>query len=535
MNNLLTLLKVNFINNLGLNTFLLKGQEHKEKKKAVSKTLIMILAPIAMIYVSAVYSFLLSDMLKEIGGMELLIILGIIGSAASVFITTIYKAQGNLFSLKDFDMLMSLPIKNSVIFASKLMDLLLLNWIFTTCFILPPALIYFNYSSGNIVAFLSILIISILFIPLIPVLLGSICAFIIAFIASRVKFKNLITTIGSMILFLGIFLISFKAQNLLNSLVQNSTGIIDLLSKVYPPAYFLSNALVQESYIELLKFIGVSLIPFIIFIYIFASQFEKINSKLGESYKKVEDYKVSNLEANGQLKALYLKELKGYFSIPIYILNTAFGMLLLIVGAVSIFFMDINTLGAFLGIKEVADKISLFVLGLSVFCIGLSATTPASISLEGKNIWIIKSLPIDERNIFMSKILVCLTITVPALIVTNILFTIGLKFSITTFILNLVVTLLFALVSAVTGLIINLNFINLEWSSPTVVVKQSASVFINMVFTFASIALGVILFLIFKGISIELYMVILAVILLVVLLIEKYFLIKNGREKLYSA
>ena len=53
--------------------------------------------------------------------------------------------------------------------------------------------------------------------------------------------------------------------------------------------------------------------------------------------------------------------------------------------------------------------------------IGIACTSACSISLEGKSLWIIRSLPVDTSTIFAAKIGVNLTITVPISILDSIL------------------------------------------------------------------------------------------------------------------
>lgn len=534
MSNLITLLKADFINNLGFNSFNIKKVNRKEKKKLLTKMILLFLIPIGILYMSGLYSYLISDMLKSMGSMELLIILGIISSSAAVFMTTIYKAQGNLFSSKDLNMLMALPIKNSIIFASKIIELLSLNCIFSACVIIPPSVIYFIYSDINAGVFFAILILSMFFIPLIPVLLGIIVSFIVAFIASKMKHKNLVTIIGSIIVFSIIFILSFKAQDLLNNIVGNSLNIIGGIEKLYPPAAYLTKALVEGNFIELGKFIFISIIPFILFVILFGTQFKKINSRLGESFKKESNYRVTSLETSSQLKALYKKELKSYLSIPVYVLNTAFGMILLLICSVAILFVSPETMSQLIGAPELANQMNLVILGVSIFCIGLSSTTPPSLSLEGKNFWIIKSLPIGAKNVFLSKILVCLTVTIPAIIVANILFSIGLKFTFTQLILNLLVTIIYGVLSSIVGIIINLYFLKLEWSNPVVVVKQSMSVFINMIFTFLTIGVGFLILFLVRSLNLISFLGIVIVLLIALLAISLLFLKRKGVDKFYS-
>lgn len=208
-------------------------------------------------------------------------------------------------------------------------------------------------------------------------------------------------------------------------------------------------------------------------------------------------------------------------------------MLLLIIGAVAIFFVDKNIIATFVGVPGMSNRMGLLILGFMIFFIGLSSTTPSSISLEGKNLWIAKSLPIGEKSIFLSKILLCLTITVPAVILANILFAIGLKFSIVDILWNLVISVLYCFLSAIMGIIINLYFPKLEWSSPTSVVKQSASVFVNMIFTFISIGIPVAIFMELPDIKINTFLGINLGLMILVIVGELILLKSKGRELLY--
>ena len=163
-----------------------------------------------------------------------------------------------------------------------------------------------------------------------------------------------------------------------------------------------------------------------------------------------------------------------------YVMNTSFGMVLLITASIATLFINKETLGELLGYPEIANMIPIAILVILVFTIGLSCTTNSSISLEGNRLWILKSLPIEAKEIFKGKIITNLIITIPAAIVANIIFYIGLKFEIKYLIFNLAISIVFSIVSAVLGLIINLCFPKMDWTNPTTVVKQSASVMITI-------------------------------------------------------
>ena len=302
-----------------------------------------------------------------------------------------------------------------------------------------------------------------------------------------------------MIAVLLIMIVSMNMQSYINAFIANSDSIVKGLSSIYSPAMYLKEALVSYDIVSLIKFILISTVPFLIFVLVFSKTFKVINGKLSESYKKA-NYKVAGLEASSIIKALVTQELRRYFATPIYVMNTAVGMVLLVAAAIATLFVSKETLAVFLGYPEIVNIIPIGVLVVLVFTIGLSCTTNSSISLEGNRLWILKSLPIEPKDIFKGKIITNLIITIPASIIANIIFYIGLKFEIKYLIFNLIISIVFAVISAILGIITNLYFPKMEWTNPTTVVKQSASVLVTILVVF-------ILILVVVGVSIALVQV----------------------------
>ena len=108
----------------------------------------------------------LETVLKPMGYLDLLLIVAVLFSCILSFITSIYKAQGTLFSSKDYDLLMALPIRNSTILTSKILSLMSINYIGTALVIVPASIVYFIYNGSLSWIFFIILIIGLVFIGL---------------------------------------------------------------------------------------------------------------------------------------------------------------------------------------------------------------------------------------------------------------------------------------------------------------------------------------------------------------------------------
>ena len=499
MSNLFILLKNSFINSTGINSLSKGVSTSNEKKKLLITTATLLLIAAVICFMSTTYSIALATVLKPMGYLDLILIVAVLFSCILSFITSIYKAQGTLFSSKDYDLLMALPIRNSTILTSKILSLMFISYIGTALIIVPASIVYFIYNGSLSWIFFIILIIGLIFIPMIPIIAASIIAVAITFVSSRFKHKNIATTIVGMIAVLLIMIVSMNMQSYINAFIANSDSIVKGLSSIYSPAMYLKEALVSYDIVSLIKFILISTVPFLIFVLVFSKTFKVINGKLSESYKKA-NYKVAGLEASSIIKALVTQELRRYFATPIYVMNTAVGMVLLVAAAIATLFVSKETLAVFLGYPEIVNIIPIGVLVVLVFTIGLSCTTNSSISLEGNRLWILKSLPIEPKDIFKGKIITNLIITIPASIIANIIFYIGLKFEIKYLIFNLIISIVFAVISAILGIITNLYFPKMEWTNPTTVVKQSASVLVTILVVF-------ILILVVVGVSIALVQV----------------------------
>ncbi len=496
MNKLKAILKVDLINNYKLNGFSGNLSSTKEKNKMLFASLAMLVGVAAIGYMVAGYAVLMADALEPVGFLELILIMGILVSTMSVFFTSIYKAQGSLFTSRDYDLLMSLPIKNSTILTSKLINLLSLNWIITVFTLVPMSFVYFTRVGNLSYLYFFVVAVGVVVLPLIPTVLAAVLAIIISYFASKFKYKNITTILGTIIMLIGFMAASFYVQNIVEALAAKSSSIIDVVGKIYIPAIYLTHALTDINLIDLFKFVLISSLLFIAFILVFSKSFKQINSRLGETYKK-SDYKIKSLRTNSLLLALTKKEIKTYISTPIYVLNTFIGMLMILAAAISTLFIDGKTLATYLDLPYMKELFPLIILAMMVFSIGMSTTTSSSISLEGKNLWIIKSLPIREKDIFLSKIILNLIVTLPITLLVNIIFFIGLRFSIYSFLWNLIISALYCFMSAGFGLLINLYLPKLDWTSPTDVVKRSASVFISVIVTVlpAGLLMGVFKFL----------------------------------------
>ncbi len=514
MNNIFILIKANITNSWGINKVL------KSKSKAAKIKLGLIGIAIVYVFCALVFSaflmnYELSKILEQLNLLELLISSSIITITLILIIMNSIRIPGYLFSFKDYDLLMSLPLKSRVILSSKMIFIYLTNLMISALVGIPPLIVYGVKTSGGLLYY-CLVIIAVFFIPLIPIAISAFFAYYLGRISSKFKSSNVIMLIGSFIVFIAIMVGSSLVGQINTEVVKNTIPTVTLLNDILFWSKLFIVALTDSNILYLMAFVLVSLIIFSIFIAIYSNGFKSINSKLSEKYK-VTNYKMSELKSSTLMKALYIKELKFYFSSYIYVMNTAIGVLMMTIFSLGIAIFGRDTISKVLEIPMAEAYIVPITIAIFAFCINLTSTTASSISLEGKNLWIIKSLPIKITNILWSKILVNLTLTIPALIINTIIIAVTFKMDVVTIIAVFSVSLLYCLISPVIGILINLYLPKLEWNTHVAVVKQSASVLVNMLVGFLIIVLPGAIFAIINPSNSNLYFGALSIVLLIII------------------
>lgn len=258
-----------------------------------------------------------------------------------------------------------------------------------------------------------------------------------------------------------------------------------MLTRIYYPVGAYTTLIDKFNIIVFIKLLLINIIPFILFILLGGKYYFKIISNSKESIVRKNKNKKEVYKKNSPIRALTIKELKRYFSSPVYMFNTIFGLLLVLVLTILLCIKG-NSIIEMLLSNELNINISIPVIYyvLVLFSCLMTSITSSSVSLEGKTINITKSLPISERDIFKSKIIYPYIIELPFVIISELIFFIIFKVNIIYILLIFSMSISSITLSSILGLVINLKYPKMNASNDTEVVKQSMSsmvaVFINM-------------------------------------------------------
>lgn len=526
MNSFVSLLKYNIINTYGINKVF-----QRKNKKEMLKTIGLGLLFIYLVGLVIIFTDMVAKPAIQLGLGDIILMQGMLLSIGLIGFTSIYKMAGYIFGNKDYNMLCAMPIGSFKIIIIKIITVILPTYLIMLICMVPSFVIY-NMNVETSPLFLIYAIIMLLVMPLIPVSIATFIGTIILYLTSKMKGKNFFTIIFFLIVTIGaIFLPQLMMHNITENIEKYAKSVNDIVYAIYPPAKFYIGALVNGSFKDFTIFIGVSLVIFIVFVLFISKVFNIVNGRLQETTMK-NNYKIGELKESSVINSLVINEIKKLFSMPMVTLNVIIGAIMYVIFGFATIFAGNSVLEQFtsLGIQNI-ELAGMGIVGL--FCLMLTTTTATSISLEGNKLWFLKVMPVDVMEIFKAKIMTNLLITVPGVIVGTILAGIGLKLEVIDIILVMIILLIISILMPMIGLIINLLFPVLNWTSEIAVVKRSMA---TMVMTFGGIGVTFIIGFIYVKIKISLivYFIIIGILALIGIVIAKVILEKWGKEKFLS-
>ena len=459
----------------GMNVFAI----NIKKQNTFSKFVLPFLIAFCLMGVMYSYSEMIMEQLAPVKMEFVLLTLFVIITSILTLVEGIYKSSSLLFNCKDDNLLLSLPISKRTILFIRVFKFYVFELLYNSIFLLPSMIVYAVYTKPSILYYLMSLIGLLLF-PIIPILISCFFGTFITTIASRFKGKNMIQTIITVVLLLGIMYASYNLDNLVINIAKNASSINDFITKIYYPAGAYIELITNFNFLTLLKFIMINL-GFLILIIIFIGKvYFNINSnvksiKIG---KKNTNFKI---KASSPTKAIIKKEFNRFVNSTVFITNAGFGLVLFIIGCIFIV-LKFDSLNDLLKNNEIPitfenikNFMPVILFGFVCFTSFMTSITSSMISFEGKSFSILKSLPISSYKIVKSKVLAALLIMIPCILLGDIVVFIKYKFNLISIILILIASILLPLISETIGIIVNLKYPKMDAKNDTEIVKQSMS------------------------------------------------------------
>lgn len=442
------------------------------------------------------------------------ILLGAFGS--------VFNTYSSLYLAKDNDLLLSMPIQVRHIMTARLLSVYLMGLMYSAIVMVPALIVYWVNVPVSAVTVLGGILLTLL-ISLIVLILSCALGWLVAKISLKLKNRSFITAIISLVFIGAYYFFYFRAQQMISDLIANAVLYgQSILGSAYPLYVF---GRVGEGDAAAMGIASAVVIAvFALTAFAMSKSFLKIATSSCNTRKAV--YREARAQKLSVSQALLIKELKRFSSSSAYMLNCGMGTFILPVCGVLILIKG----GEFLGtiVQVLGDMRGCIpVLICAGICLISSMNNMAapSVSLEGKSLWIVKSLPISAWQILRAKLLMQLLLTAIPTLLCSICASAMLECTAFEHVLVIVMPIAFNIFSACMALFAGIKLPNLNWTNEIVPIKQGGSVAIALFgdWIYAA-ALGGIYFAVSKVISPAIYMMLattitaaLALIILIVL------------------
>lgn len=458
-------------------TYFVNAKTGKARSKAGVAGLFIFFAALMLFLCSAFFGMsLLLGRLFEVGLSWLYYALtGVVSIALGTF-GSVFSTYSTLYMAKDNELLLSMPIPPSKILITRMSLVYGLGLLYSGVVWLPAIVyswIFTSPSAPSVIFGLLLLPVIALFVTVLTCVLG----WVVALIASHVKKKSFLTVVLSLIFFSLYYFVCFRMSDFMETLVTNS-GAVSQGMKTWGNFFYQLGRAADGGIVPMLLFTGITLALFALCFYVLSRSFTHIVTKtptVGKSAVKATAGKAQDVKS-----ALFKRELKRFTASATYMLNCGLQIAILpILTVIAVIKRDAlqEILTAFSSmIPEITPLLPLIVLAVVCLILAIGVISTPSISLEGKHLWILRSMPVTGREVLEAKLRLHVALNIgPAVLAVVVLgWCVAIDWQ--TIVFMAVFVWMYVWLTGEIGLILGLKRPNFNWTMETMPIKQSMNV-----------------------------------------------------------
>jgi len=388
--------------------------------------------------------------------------LGVFGS--------VFNTYSGLYCAKDNDLLLSLPIPVGYILITRLTGVYLMGLMFSAIAMIPAAIVYWIMVPITAASIIGPLVLM-LSVSILVMVLSCILGYGVAILSRKLKNRSMATVVLSLAFIGAYYFVYFKANELISYLVQHAA---EIGGKLKASAYllYLIGRVGEGDALCMAGFLVLSLLAAFLTCWVIAKSFLKIVTSSGNGSRKI--YKTKAARVRKSPAALLYRELSHLGSSANYMLNCAIGTVFMVAGAAVLVIKGKLLTGVIEAMTGGEASLTALLVGTALAVLAsMNDMTAPSVSLEGKSIWVIQSLPVNPWAALKAKLQMQMLLTSAPLLVLQVSSLIVFRIKGAALLWVLVFPQLLVWLMAEFGLLLNLKFPNLKWNSEVVVIKQS--------------------------------------------------------------
>lgn len=408
---------------------------------------------------------------------------GVIAVLFGVF-GSVFNTYTGLYLSKDNDLLLSMPIPVQTIVASRIITVYVMSLVYSAAVSLPSAIVYFVFASLNAAKVVGA-VVSVIGLSVFSATLSCALGWIVAKVSGKLKNKTFLKVLLALVFFALYYFVFFKGNDYIAALAQNAGKYAQAIKSDFYPLYFVGSSACEWLSMAVVNVVNAGL--FVLVYRIISKSFIGIATATSAETKK--KYKAEKGKAKSANAALLAKEFKRLASSSLYLLNACFGVLIMPVGGVALLVKGRDLLAQITQVYAVGQSLCAFV-GIMAVCIMVTMVDTAipSVSMEGKSVWIVKSLPITSWQIIRAKLFVQLILCgVPALFTTVCAF-VAFKCTLWQVVTGVLAIAAFVAAYSLTCMALGIKTANLNWTNEAIPIKQNFAVALAPLFGFVYVA-----------------------------------------------
>ena len=441
-------------------SFFYDPKKGKSRSKFASAAFIVLYALLMVCVLGGMFAFCAYQLANPLraAGLDWLYfaLFGTIGLMFGVF-GSVFNTYAALYKANDNDLLLSLPVPVGSILLSRLLGVYLMGLMFSAVVFVPAAIVYLciDFSVGTLLG----CILGMLSISVFVFVLSCALGWVVAKIASKLKRKSFLTVIISLVFIGGYYYVVNNIPTLLMQFTQYLFGRMSAGNLVSAP----------------LPVFGTAALALLTF-YVMSKSFLKLATASSDTVTAKYN-RNARQKASGVFPALLKREFSRFTASPAYMLNCGFGVIIMPIAGILLLIRGAALRSMLFGLFD-SNTGTIAILAAAAVCLvsTMNDMTAPSVSLEGKTLWILRSMPVTTQQILRAKLAMQLLLSgisvLFAAICTCIAFAVPIGSSIAVILacLSLVVLL------AEFGLFLDLKKPNLNWTTEITPIKQSSSV-----------------------------------------------------------
>lgn len=407
------------------------------------------------------------------------LMLGIIGG--------MFTTYSILYMPRDNELLLSMPVKPSVILASRMLSVYLMIVIYTVLSYVPAVAVFF-ISSGFRTDVLLMSLVMYIAMTFFVLALSCFLGWLLALIAAKLGSKKVVTVVSVLVTAFAYYFFYFGRNQVMKLITDDPANAVRVFRTTPLLVFFSYGEGSGGSWLYFLIFLGIVAASMSLAMLLLSGSFIALVTTRKGRKKKV--YVARTARTNSALGALFRREIKRFVTDPGYFINSGFGSIVFIVAAVIAAFNTPGLRSLIASMQNPAGEgpsvaispamLPVTVLSATALVLFWTPISASSVSLEGNRLWILKTMPVSTTGILAMKLAVHeLFAGIPAAIFVTAAGII-LEMGVLPTVLLCVAALSFAALAGSFGLMLETHNPKLDWTDENVAIKQNYNVLFVM-------------------------------------------------------